>query len=432
MAHSEAVHRPAGEARLENDRLNQREMHAGAATLASWPTRAWLSVTGKCNLLCTHCPRSLVDEQYLSSDEMTPGVFARVKQEVFPWLQLLRVGGNNLGEQLFAKSWTRYAGEIKDGGFTPWLITNGQTLNKARIADLVAAGYIIDISIDASTEEKYRQIRGASLAKLAENVRAIVADREARRQAHPDAPVAKVMFSFTAFADNIGELPGLVRLAAELGVDEVFATHFMPSLEGQRYQSLFYHQQSANQAFDDARAIARETGVVVHLPANYHVRSLGHEDSLRVRVRDRYGREIEHKPKNDDIPPCAHPWTSVSIDEKGQVFPCCQSNLLMGDLRTQTFAEVWNGRRYQKLRKTVNTTEALPDCRRCVLRGATFTSVDCDEPSFFLRNLDMPNLNTSARHAQLRDWFAKTRVGRWVWQTGRSAYKNFVQWHFAR
>jgi radical SAM protein with 4Fe4S-binding SPASM domain len=248
------------------------------------------------------------------------------------------------------------------------------------------------------------------------------------------------MFSFTAFADNISELPGLVRLAAELGVDEVFATHYMPSLEGQRYQSLFYHQQTANAVFDECRAIARETGVVVHVPPNYHIKPLGQEETLRIRVRDRYGvRDAgdrgdgdKARAASDDIPPCAHPWTSVSIDEKGQVFPCCQSNLLMGDLRTQTFSEIWNGRRYLKLRETVNTEKALPDCRRCVLRGATFTSVDCDEPSFFLRNLDMPALHAHPRHAQLRAWFARTRVGRWLWGAGRSVYKNFLEWHFAR
>ncbi len=429
MAHSD---HPAAGARLENERLNQREMHAGAAVLASRPTKAWLSITGKCNLLCTHCPRSLVDEQYLSAEEMTPGVFDRITRELFPTLQLLRIGGNNLGEMLFAKSWGTFAGAIKDQAFVPWLITNGQTLNKGRIAELVAAGDIIDISIDAATEGAYRQIRGASLAKLTENVRTIVAERAARRAADPAAPAARVVFSFTAFADNIGELPPLVQLASDLGVDELYATHYMPSLEGQRYQSLFYHQQTANRAFDEARTIAERTGIVLHVPANYQVKPLGHEETLRIRVKDRYGRELEPPPAAEAIPPCAHPWTSVSINEKGEVYPCCQSNLLMGDLKTASFDEIWNNRRYQKLRATVNTPDALHDCRQCVLRGATFTSVACDEPKFFLRNLDLPAWKTSPRHAQLRDWFARSRVGRWIWNTGRSAYKNFFEWHFAR
>lgn len=419
------------QARLDNARLNQREADAGAEVLTSKPTRAWLSVTGKCNLLCTHCPRSLVDEMYLSSAEMTSDVFARVKQSLFPMLEFLRIGGNNLGEQLFAKSWPTFADEIKHGPFTPWLITNGQTLNRARIGDLVEAGYVIDISIDAASDAGYRQIRGASLTKLIDNVRAIVEARDARATAGA-RPAAKVMFSFTAFADNIGELPGLVRLAAQLRVDEVVVTHYMPSFEGQRQQSLFYHQQTANTAFDEARAIARDAGLALRVPPNYRIKSLGHEAALRDRVRSRYPAAETPAPAGDAIPPCAHPWTSVSIDEKGQVFPCCQSNLLMGDLRTSSFEEIWNNRRYRKLRRTVNTAKALPDCRQCVLRGASFTSVDCDEPAFFLRNLELTTWTSGTWHARLREWFAHTRVGRRVWQAGRSAYKNFIEWHVVR
>ena len=139
MGHSDdAMSRPAA-LRADNARRNQREFADGAAVLESKPTRAWLSVTGRCNLLCTHCPRSLVDEQFLSSDEMRPDVFERVTREVFPSLELLRIGGNNLGEQLFARTWDRYAAVMGRQTFTPWLITNGQTMNRARIGDLVAA-----------------------------------------------------------------------------------------------------------------------------------------------------------------------------------------------------------------------------------------------------------------------------------------------------
>src|SRR5207248_9005689 len=128
------------------------------------------------------------------------------------------------------------------------------------------------------------------------------------------------------------------------GVDEVSVRHSMPSLEGQRCQSLFYHQNAANRAFDEARAIARGTDVVLQLPPPYPVRPLGHEDSLRIRVKDRYGRELGARPASDVQPRCHHPWTSVSINEKGEVYPCCQSNLLMGDLKKSSFDDIWNNR----------------------------------------------------------------------------------------
>lgn len=432
MAHSEAAGMPATGA-ADNDRLNRREFADGLTRLESLPTRAWLSVTGKCNLLCTHCPRSLVDEQYLSSDEMQPAVFERVKQDVFPALEQLRIGGNNLGEQLFARTWNTYAPDMGDGAFTPWIITNAQTMNQARIKELVERGYIIDISIDAASDVKYRQIRGASLAKLVENVRSIVSERNRLDAIAPAGRRrAKVIFSFTAFADNIDELPALVRLGAELGIDEVVVTHYMPSLEDQRLQSLFYHQTSANRVFEEASRIARDAGLALQVPPSYPVAPLGQTDSLRLKVKDRYGRDVRAVALQPEASRCRHPWTSVSINEKGEVYPCCQSNLLMGDLNKSSFAEIWNNRRYQKLRATVNTDRAPLDCQQCVLRGATFTSVACSEGHYFLRNLDLAKPHLSGWHARGRDWFARTRLGRWLWNQCRLAYKNVFEWHWAR
>ena len=411
---------------------NRQEARAGATVVASWPTRAWFSITGKCNLLCTHCPRSFLDDAHLSSAEMEPAVFERVKAQVFPHLELCRIGGNNFGEQLFSRHWNDYSADMRAFPFTPWVITNGQVLNASRIRELVAAGYVVDISIDAASEEKYREIRGASLAHLVEHVTAIAAERE--RVDATQAPArrrCRIIFSFTAFAENIAELPALVKLAASLHVDEITVTHYMPTLEEQRFQSLFYHQSTANRLFEESRALATQLGVEMRLPPAYEDRSLSQVSCLKPPVKKRMRHRAPDETAPSDLPPpCLHPWTSVSINEKGQVYPCCQSNLLLGDLRTSSFEEIWNGRRYQRLRRTVNSANPLSDCRRCVLRGETFTSVDCAEPAFFLRAIDgvVPNAN---RFGRVRDRFARSRPGRWVWRQLRHAYKNFFEWHLA-
>jgi radical SAM protein with 4Fe4S-binding SPASM domain len=417
----------------DNASLNAREMASGAAVLRSWPTRAWFSITGKCNLLCTHCPRSLLEEKHLSSAEMPRSVFERVQAQIFPWLEVCRIGGNNFGEQLFSRHWNEYSAGMRQFAFTPWVISNAQVMNSARIRELVEAGYVIDISIDAASPHKYREIRGASLDKLIEHVREIVRVRaeidatgDARRR-------CRVIFSFTAFAENVDELPGLVRLAADLDVDAITVTHYMPTLEEQRYQSLFYHQSTANRIFDEARRLAAELNVEIELPPPYRVESLSQAACLKPAARKRLGRPVQepaHADGDTRPPPCAHPWTSVSIDENGQVFPCCQSNLLLGDLRKSSFAEIWNGKRYQRLRKTVNSAQPLADCRRCVLRGETFTSVDCAEPAFFLRAIDgvVPQAD---RFRRVRELVGRSRGGRWIWRQLRHAYKNFFEWHLA-
>lgn len=49
----------------------------------------------------------------------------------------------------------------------------------------------------------------------------------------------------------------------------------------------------------------------------------------------------------------------------GKVRPCCFTNEIMGDLKKQSFEQIWNGEPYQELRETVNTDKAPFECSRC-------------------------------------------------------------------
>jgi MoaA/NifB/PqqE/SkfB family radical SAM enzyme len=64
--------------------------------------------------------------------------------------------------------------------------------------------------------------------------------------------------------------------------------------------------------------------------------------------------------------PCFAPWVHALIDHMGRVSVCCmlREAPIMGDLRQQSFAEIWAGANYTALR----TSETLPlfaTCRRC-------------------------------------------------------------------
>ena len=57
---------------------------------------------------------------------------------------------------------------------------------------------------------------------------------------------------------------------------------------------------------------------------------------------------------------CRRPWELSYITAEGEVLPCCfvpfvtdaqwQENVL-GDLKTQTLTEIWNGERYREFRR---------------------------------------------------------------------------------
>jgi radical SAM protein with 4Fe4S-binding SPASM domain len=340
----------------------------------------------------------------------------KIGHDLFPALKLCRIGGNNLGEQLCFKRWNESLELLGNYRFTPWLITNGHLLTPDRIRKLVENEFTIDISIDAASEEKYSRIRGASLKKLIGNVRALSRERERQNKMK-----CKIAFSFTAFRDNISELPDLLNLAAEIGVNQITAIHFMPTTEEQRYQSLFYHQTTANEVFSKAKQLSERLGIRLLLPSLYTVKELssnGEVPKISVEGNASSGRKGKTQ--------CFHPWTSVSISERGEVYPCCQSNTLMGSFENSTFREIWNNRRYQKLRKTVNSANPPKYCRDCALRGNTLTGIDCGSNEYFLRNINMNGYFKSGyqTYLNIKVFLNENRFTRRIYPTLRNLYKK--------
>ena len=57
----------------------------------------------------------------------------------------------------------------------------------------------------------------------------------------------------------------------------------------------------------------------------------------------------------------------VQVNPDGKVFPCCRGpdELNMGDARTQTFEEIWNGEKYQRFRQQMFDGDYPKPCTDC-------------------------------------------------------------------
>jgi pyruvate-formate lyase-activating enzyme len=72
---------------------------------------------------------------------------------------------------------------------------------------------------------------------------------------------------------------------------------------------------------------------------------------------------------DDSRPYCARPWNQIAVLSDGTAVCACidaeKSNPL-GNFKTQTLDEIWNGARYQGLRKAIRKNiDAVPICRGC-------------------------------------------------------------------
>jgi radical SAM protein with 4Fe4S-binding SPASM domain len=331
--------------------LMAESAHSRASAVSdSMPSFAWIALTSKCNLKCTHCQREFLKSQGLLKPRvMSQQVFEQLESEVLPHLERVQFGGNNFGEQLATSRWDDVFETVGKHEMDISIVTNGMLLNGDRIRAMVDAGVEFNFSLEGASKSTYEAVRGRGFDEFIGIVEQVCREKSSRPET-----CASVNLGFTLTRDNVRELPDLLELAARLGADRVIVTHFAPWQESQRRQSLVYHKELCNEVLERARNFARGFDLRVDLPEPFGIDADGVDPEPR-----------EPPPRK----PCYHPWKSFSVNEEGDVMPCCSTSVVMGNLEKSSFHDIWNGRRYRKLRKTVNSSHPLIFCRDCPFRS---------------------------------------------------------------
>jgi Fe-coproporphyrin III synthase len=174
------------------------------------PVVIW-NLVRRCNLTCKHC-------YSISADKDFPGELST--QEVYTVMDDLKgfrvpvliLSG---GEPLLRPDIFAISRRAKAMGFYVGLSTNGTLIDADNIDDIAAVGYdYVGISIDGlrDTHDRFRRLEGAFDASM----RGI-------RLCH--ARGIKVGMRFTMTQDNAHELPQLLQLMQDEGVDKFYLSH---------------------------------------------------------------------------------------------------------------------------------------------------------------------------------------------------------------
>jgi MoaA/NifB/PqqE/SkfB family radical SAM enzyme len=242
--------------------------------------------------------------------------------------------------------------------------TNAVLLDERRGDVLCAAGLDeLRISLDAASPALYHKLRGIDkFEQIIANVRAFVARHGGHE--HPC-----VSLWFVGMRENLHELPDFVRLAAGIGVREVYLQRLVYFGNGERLderttmvveQSLFGSLEQRQ-----ARLIAECEALAAGLGLTFRASGAAtpHES---VMVKG------EHPWQG-----CYRPWALMYITATGTALPCCiapfatpdYQQIMLGNVFERPLAEVWNGRRYQELRAAVLGERPAPwPCQHCGLR----------------------------------------------------------------
>jgi MoaA/NifB/PqqE/SkfB family radical SAM enzyme len=216
-----------------------------------------IEVTSRCNLRCVMCPVTVLGDW--AQRDLPWETFERIA-EAFGSVRWVHLQG--WGEPLLHRRFVDMVARAKSAGCRVGFTTNGTRLTRATGARLLELGLdLMAVSIAGARAATHEAIRvGSDFAKLLENLRGFLALRRELGRAPP-----KVELFYLMTPANLGELPQAVRLAAELGADELVATNLdyviTPGLDALRAYSGSPLPERSRAALDEAAAAARAAGI---------------------------------------------------------------------------------------------------------------------------------------------------------------------------
>ena len=328
------------------------------------PGVIFIEATNRCNLSCQTCPRTHFERE--PSKSLTLDEFIHIAEQ-FPRMQQVELHG--IGEPLLNRDLPQIIRYLKGRNIRVVTNSNGTLLTPQWQRDLVESG--LDdyrCSIDGARPETYARIRGADVLKKLERGLGGLLETKARLKA--DNPYISIWC--VATRDNLEELPELIRLAADIGVAEVYLQRMV----------YFAHEQ------EEQRGMATKDFAI--FGGNGSEDSIGFQEqviseceglseALGVRFRASGARD----PRNSlaaarpaDFAPwqaCLRPWTTAYVTANGNCLPCCISpfatydydSLIMGNLLEQPFAEIWNNALYKQWRADLLSTSPHKACAGC-------------------------------------------------------------------
>src|SRR3989442_310805 len=226
--------------------------------VATLPRSLYLETTNRCDSKCQPCIRT-----FQSLEPPADLTLEQVKAIAAQFPVLERVVLHGIGEPLLNVEIFEIVAYLKSRAATVLFNSDAISLTAKRALRLIESG--LDeyrVSMDAATPQTYRRLRGVDqFDRVVANVRRLVElERERSRSAQ------RVSLWFTASRANLHELPAFVRLAADLGVDEVYVQRLVFNRLGLATAENALHgplQPEEQDVLDQAHELARGLGLAL-------------------------------------------------------------------------------------------------------------------------------------------------------------------------
>jgi MoaA/NifB/PqqE/SkfB family radical SAM enzyme len=322
------------------------------------PVCVYLETTNRCNLLCTTCPRTYAELE--PPADMSWSLFTSIVDQI-PNLE--RAVMHGVGEPMLVKNLPKMVRYLKDRGTYVLFNTNGTVLNDRNGRALIDAGLDeLRVSLDAADAKAFEAIRGADFFnRILRNVRRF---RELQVREGHERP--RVSAWLTGLKETIADLPAFVRVAADIGVKEVYLQRLVyfqsDAIGNARPDQALFEQMTADEAvyLDEAAALARSLGMTFSASG----------------AASEPGESLTRGSDGSPWTLCRRPWSVMYFTANGRALPCCiapfsqrgYENYTLGDATQQTLRDIWNGPGYSSFREALLSDQPPSACANCGLR----------------------------------------------------------------
>lgn len=340
--HPLSFHHPASHAALPQ----QAGVDAGAARAAAPALRLMFWETTKaCNLRCQHC--RAVPEAAIGPDVLTTAESFRLMDQIADVTKpVLILSG---GEPLYRPDIFDLGAYGREKGFRMALATNGTLIDTAVARRIVDTGFSrVAISLDgalAETHDRFRGIPGAHAAAI-NGIRLL---RDAGMSVQINSTVAR---------HNVTELSAMLNVALSLGADALHLFMLVPvgcgvELAEREMLSAEEYERVLHWFYDSSKDVAIDLKATC-APHYFRIRAqriveeraqgdrstpfIAHGTALKAAPDPAGGRPLSTMTRG-----CLAGTAVCFVSHTGDVYPCGYLPVSAGNVRRETFGDIWRG-----------------------------------------------------------------------------------------
>jgi radical SAM protein with 4Fe4S-binding SPASM domain len=291
------------------------------------------NLTNACNLRCQHC--------YQRADKPTPDELSTEEaKRIIDQLDEANVSSIAFsgGEPLMRRDFFEVSEYAASKGIYVSVATNGTLLTKKNVKRLKQAGVeYVEVSLDgadAETHDSFRGVKGAF-------------DRTLKGIRNAVEVGLYTGIATVSTRNNLYEIPDIIELAKELGVDRVIIFNFVPTGRGEEIVDLDLSPEQRENLLKYLYKELSGGGIEVLSTAPQYAR-------VCIQQSPAEGRNISApthfaalnlnnrtRQLADFLGGCGAGRLYCAVQPNGLVTPCVFMPIVVGDLRKQSMKEIW-------------------------------------------------------------------------------------------